>query len=326
MKVVSLFAGCGGLDLGFERAGIEVIWANEYDNTIESTYRLNHPNVIFCNSDIRTLSANDIPDADGIIGGPPCQAWSEGGRGLGLQDERGKLFLDYIRIVSQKKPKFFVIENVPGILSPLHNYTFNSFLDQLTAAGFTIYYRLMDAVDFGIAQNRKRVIVVGIRNDIHYKFSFPTPTNISCNSLWNAIGDLSCYEPVKCHDGFINKLYKTECHIANHDVYDAPFDVKYMSRNRVRSWNEPSFTIQAQAKNIPIHPSAPKMIFLSYNARAFVPGFTYRRLSVRECARIQSFPDDFVFLYNDIRNGYKMVGNAVPPLFAQFIAEQIMTI
>lgn len=322
MNVVSLFAGCGGLDLGFERAGFNVIWANEFDNAIERTYRKNHPNTVFSNTDIRKLSSADIPDADGIVGGPPCQAWSEGGKSLGLQDERGRLFLDYIRIVTEKKPKFFVIENVPGIISPQHKETFLSFVEQLESPGYKVYFKLLDAVDFGVAQNRKRVIIVGIRNDIQVNFSFPSPTQEQPLSLRHVIGDLEQYEPqmlsVYANVGSVNN-----CPVANHDVFDGPYDVKYMSRNRVRNWNEPSFTIQAQAKNEPLHPSAPKMLYISSSQRSFVPNASYRRLSIRECARIQSFPDNFLFFYNDVRDGYKMVGNAVPPLFAQAIAQQI---
>ena len=112
MNIVSLFAGCGGLDLGFERAGFNVIWANEFDKAIHDTYRLNHPNTILNTSDVRILKGADIPDCDGIIGGPPCQAWSEGGKQKGIEDPRGQLFLEYIRIVTEKRPKFFVIENV----------------------------------------------------------------------------------------------------------------------------------------------------------------------------------------------------------------------
>ena len=112
MKVVSFFSGCGGLDLGFEQAGIKVIWANDIEPSVHETYRYNHPHTILCKSDIRNLHASDIPDCDGFIGGPPCQSWSEGGKQLGLQDERGKLFLDYVRLIKEKQPKFFVIENV----------------------------------------------------------------------------------------------------------------------------------------------------------------------------------------------------------------------
>lgn len=107
MKIVSLFAGCGGLDLGFEKAGFNIVWANEFDVAIHDTYCFNHPNTILNTSDIRTLTNNDIPDCDGIIGGPPCQAWSEGGKRLGIEDYRGKLFFDYIRLVKEKKTKIF---------------------------------------------------------------------------------------------------------------------------------------------------------------------------------------------------------------------------
>ena len=112
MKIVSLFAGCGGLDYGFERAGFDVIWANEFDETIHATYRHNHPNTILNTQDIRSIRGEDVPDCDGIIGGPPCQAWSEGGKQRGMEDPRGQLFLEYIRIVREKHPKFFLIENV----------------------------------------------------------------------------------------------------------------------------------------------------------------------------------------------------------------------
>lgn len=111
----------------------------------------------------------------------------------------------------------------------------------------------------------------------------------------------------------------------NHDVYSGSYDAKYMARNRVRSWNEQSFTIQAQARNEPQHPQAPKMTYVSPSMRIFAKGYEllYRRLSVRECARIQTFPDSFVFFYTDIKNGYKMVGNAVPPRLAYAIAIQV---
>lgn len=113
MNIVSLFAGCGGLDLGFERAGFNIVWANEYDRSIHETYRLNHPNTILNTSDIREISGTDIPDCDGIIGGPPCQAWSEGGKHLGIEDPRGQLFLEYIRIVKEKRPIFFCNRECP---------------------------------------------------------------------------------------------------------------------------------------------------------------------------------------------------------------------
>lgn len=321
MKIVSLFAGCGGLDLGFEQAGFDVIWANEYDETIHETYRLNHPKTILDTRDIRTLKGGDIPDCDGIIGGPPCQAWSEGGKQLGIKDPRGQLFLDFIRIVREKKPKFFLIENVQGILHEKHSESLKLFLNSLKDAGYRIFHELLNASDYRIPQDRFRVFFIGIRNDLNKKYVFPDATTTVPITLRQAIGDIvevpSFFGNTKITVG--NKFRK------NHDVYVGSFDAKYMSRNRVRGWNEMSFTIQAQARNAPLHPQAPKMTHVNSNLYQFVRGYEhlYRRLSVRECARIQTFPDSFCFIYDRVENGYKMVGNAVPPRLAWNLAQQM---
>lgn len=321
MNVVSLFSGCGGLDLGFEKAGFEVVWANEYDTTIHATYRLNHPNTELNTADIRSLTAQDIPDCDGIIGGPPCQSWSLGGRSLGIDDERGRLVYDYIRIVGEKKPKFFVMENVPGMVTPRHIKAFNQFLDLFRNAGYRIRYELMNAADFKIPQERLRVIIVGIREDLDVEYFFPVRIEHVPITLSYAIGDLNT-PPVPYDTEQVNPQRSA---IPNHDYYIGPFDQKFMARNRVRGWDELSFTIQAQAKNEPLHPQAPKMEYVSADKRKFVAGreHLYRRLSVRECARIQTFPDSFKFIYNNIQDGYKMVGNAVPPRLAYHIALSI---
>lgn len=321
MKVVSLFAGCGGLDLGFERAGFEVIWANEYDKTIHDTYRLNHPKTILSTADIRTLSTSDIPDCDGIIGGPPCQSWSLGGKSLGIEDERGQLVYDYIRIVKNKKPKFFIMENVPGMVSPRHINVFIQFLRLFQDAGYTIKYELTSAAEFKIPQERLRVFIVGIRNDIDAEYFFPSKTCDKYITLKQAIGDL----PTQPRSFYTEKVLVYNDELSNHDYYSGPFDQKYMARNRVRGWDELSFTIQAQARNAPLHPQAPKMVYISPDKRMFAKGseHLYRRLSVRECARIQTFPDGFKFLYTNIEDGYKMVGNAVPPRLAYHLALSI---
>lgn len=321
MKVVSLFAGCGGLDLGFEQAGFDVIWANEFDATIHATYRLNHPRTKLNTSDIRNLSPQDIPDCDGIIGGPPCQSWSLGGKSLGIEDERGKLVYDYIRIVREKKPKFFIMENVPGMVTPRHFGSFRKFLSLFEQAGYRLKYELVNTADFKIPQERLRVIIVGIRSDLHVEYFFPVLTSTKPITLHRAIGDL----PNNPHPYYKEKVVPDEGNVLNHDYYSGPYDKKFMARNRVRSWDEVSFTIQAQAKNEPLHPQAPKMIYLSQEERMFEKGkeHLYRRLSVRECARIQTFPDKFMFVYSDILDGYKMVGNAVPPRLAFYLAKSI---
>lgn len=322
MKVASFFAGCGGLDLGFRRAGFDIVWANEFDESIHPTYRYNHPKTLLSTADIRTLSVDDIPDCDGFIGGPPCQAWSEGGKQLGLEDERGRLFLDYIRLIRSKRPKFFVIENVVGILSEKHRHTFHAFLQAFEEVGFTLHHTVLNAADFSVPQDRKRVFIVGFREELKCSFLFPQPLSDSQVTLSKAIGDIT----EKPNEYVDNPVQQEKERRANHDVYVGAFDAKYMARNRVRSWNEVSYTIQALAKNAPIHPQAPKMRFITPYQRIFAVGFEhlYRRLSVRECARIQTFPDSFRLLYSDVKDGYKMVGNAVPPRLAEAIAKAVM--
>ena len=321
MNIVSLFAGCGGLDLGFKKAGFNIVWANEFDKTIHDTYRFNHPNTILNTSDIRTLTSEDIPDCDGIIGGPPCQAWSEGGKQLGIKDPRGQLFLDYIRIINYKKPKFFVIENVQGILNDKHKNSLSDFINKLREAGYRISYELLNAADYKIPQDRFRVIFIGIRNDLSNQYVFPNAVSPVPITLRQAIGDIT--EPPRYYCD--NRVVENNPNRMNHDVYTGPYDTKYMARNRVRGWDETSYTMQALAKNAPQHPQAPKMAYISSSQRVFAKGFEhlYRRLSVRECARIQTFPDNFRFIYDDVKDGYKMVGNAVPPRLAWYIALQM---
>lgn len=321
MNVVSFFAGCGGLDLGFEQAGFNVIWANEFDKQIHETYSRNHPKTFLSKKDIRELSLSEIPDCDGFIGGPPCQSWSFGGKQLGINDERGKLFLDYINIIKGKRPKFFVIENVEGIISDKHFKTFLSFLNDLQNADYDVYYKLLNSSDFRIPQERKRVFIVGFRKELKIAYSFPKPSEEQPITLKQAIGNIKIAPLFYSKEETINN----ENALTNHDVYNGAYDAKFMARNRVRSWNEVSFTIQAQAKNCPLHPQAPKMQYIDSNHRCFVKGkeSLYRRLSVRECARIQSFPDWFTFYYDNVIDGYKMVGNAVPPRLAKAIANSI---
>jgi DNA (cytosine-5)-methyltransferase 1 len=320
-KIISLFSGCGGLDLGFKNAGFKVIWANEYDSDIWETYQANHLDTFLDKRDIRNIPLDDIPDCDGIIGGPPCQAWSEGGKMLGLRDDRGQRFYDYIRILSLKKPSFFVVENVPGMLMEKHKEAFDNFTQMFIDAGYRLSFSMLNAADFRIPQERNRIFFVGIRNDKGWSFEFPQPYVEEKIILKRAIGDI-----IEIPNFYVDDKVSEHKSRINHDCYSGIYDSKYMSRNRVRSWNETSFTIQALAKNAPIHPQAPKMDFVNVNKRVFVPGkeHLYRRLSVRECARIQTFPDRFHFIYTNVKAGYKMVGNAVPVRLAHAIAKTMM--
>lgn len=326
MNVVSLFSGGGGLDRGFESSGFDIDWANEYDQTIWDTYRHNFPSCHLETRSIADVPSSEIPDCDGIIGGPPCQSWSEAGAGRGIEDARGQLFHEYVRIIKDKNPKFFLAENVSGILLPKHKPAFERIIEMFKEVGYIVRYELLNANDFGVPQDRKRVIIIGYRADLGKSFNFGSFCSehfqLSRPVLKNALEGLA--EPLPAASG--NKANLRHLLSAtNHEYMTGGFSTIYMSRNRVRNWDEPSFTIQAGGRHAPLHPKAPKMKFIEQNVREFVKGneHLYRRLSVRECARIQTFPDDHEFIYTSIADGYKMVGNAVPVEFARKIAYQI---
>ena len=213
------------------------------------------------------------------------------------------------------------MENVPGMVTPKHFDAFNEFLGLFRSAGYVVKYELMNAADFLIPQDRLRVIIVGTLKELNVEYLFPTKLDSLPVTLFRAIGDLKT-PPTPYKNESVNIESNA---ILNHDYYLGPYDSKFMARNRVRGWNELSFTIQAQAKNEPLHPQAPKMVYVSPQERKFVEGkeHLYRRLSVRECARIQTFPDSFKFVYDKVTDGYKMVGNAVPPRLAYYIALSI---
>jgi DNA (cytosine-5)-methyltransferase 1 len=320
MKIASLFAGAGGLDLGFKKAGFDVVWANEYDSTIWSTFEQNFPGTVLDKRSVVDVPASEIPDVEGIVGGPPCQSWSEAGARRGINDKRGQLFFDYIRILQEKQPKFFLAENVSGMLHPKNIDALHNIISQFEGAGFQVTWKLLNAHDFEVPEDRQRVIIVGYKKVLNKTFEFPEPIKKKL-VLRDAIGDLP--EAMPCQSK--NKTNGAALSIPNHEFMNGGFSSIYMSRNRVRSWDEPSFTIQAGGRHAPLHPKAPKMELVERDVRRFVSGQEglYRRLSVRECARIQTFPDDFVFHYTDVSDGYKMIGNAVPVRFAYHLARKI---
>ncbi|HLV46535.1 MAG TPA: DNA cytosine methyltransferase [Flavobacterium sp.] len=323
MNIVSFFAGAGGLDLGFQNAGFNVIWANEYDKEIWETYQKNHPNTILDKRSIVNIPADEVPECDGIIGGPPCQSWSEAGAMKGIADKRGQLFFDFIRILEAKQPKFFLAENVSGMLLGRHSEALKNIKEMFRNAGvgYELSFEMVNARDYNVPQDRKRVFFVGIRKDLGFTYQFEKP-NFQKLTLQDTIWDLKdSVLAAKTN----NKTNGNDCNVPNHEYMTGGFSTIFMSRNRVRSWDEQSFTIQAGGRHAPIHPQAPKMEFVEQNVRVFVPGkeHLYRRLSVRECARIQTFPDAFIFHYDNIAAGYKMIGNAVPVNLAKFLANSI---
>ena len=323
MKIVSLFTGAGGLDLGFKKAGFDIVWANEYDKDIWETIEKNYPDIYLDKRSITEINSDEIPDCDGIIGGPPCQSWSEAGKLRGIKDNRGQLFFDFIRILKEKQPLFFLAENVSGMLFSRHKNAMSNIKSHFKNAGigYELSVKMLNAKNFNVPQDRKRVFFVGIRKDLDIKFNFPEESEKNI-FLEKAIGDLKDNVMSAKETNYTNG---DNCLIPNHEYMNGGFSSIYMSRNRVRSWDEVSFTIQAGGRHAPIHPQAPKMALIEPDKREFIKGkeHLYRRLSVRECARIQTFPDDFIFYYKNLSAGYKMIGNAVPVELALSLAKKI---
>ena len=329
MNIVSLFSGCGGLDLGFEKAGFNICIANEYDSSIWQTYEENHSATYLIKEDIRNINKEDIynklscNEIDGIIGGPPCQSWSEAGSLKGINDSRGQLFFDYIRLLKEIQPKFFLAENVSGMLANRHSEAVNYILELFEQSGYDVTLSLVNAKDYGVAEERKRVFYIGFRKDLNIVYSFPkgsTRENQDKITLKDVIWDLKDSAVPA-----LEKNYHNPKSINNNEYFVGSYSPIFMSRNRVKAWNEQAFTVQASGRQCQLHPQAPKMIKYSENDCRFVEGkeFLYRRMSVREIARIQGFPDSFKFIYKNVNDAYKMIGNAVPVNLAYEIALSI---
>ena len=322
MNIISLFSGAGGLDLGFEKAGFNTIWANEYDKDIWETYEKNFPHTKLDRRSITKIPSDEVPETLGIIGGPPCQSWSEAGSLKGIDDHRGQLFFDFIRLLKDKKPLFFLAENVSGMLAGRHKDALENIKTLFKESGYKLSFKMLNAHDFKVPQDRKRVFFIGYRDDLNMEFEFPTGFD-NKRYLKDVIWDIKDTALAAKEKNYTNG---DNCVLANHEYAIGTFSSMFMSRNRVRSWDEPSFTIQAGGRHAPIHPQAPKMQFIEQNKRIFVTDkeHLYRRLSVRECARIQTFPDTHKFYYKNVMAGYKMVGNAVPSYLGYYLAQKIM--
>ena len=321
MKVISLFSGCGGLDLGFEKAGFEIPVANEFDKNVWETFKVNHPKTRLIEGDIREIEETDFPDdIDGIIGGPPCQSWSESGSLKGINDERGQLFFDYIRILKSKQPKFFLAENVSGMLANRHSEAVENILQLFKECGYDVTLTLVNAKDYGVAQERKRVFYIGFRTDLKINFTFPrgsTEDDDKKITLRDIIWDLQETAVPAGDKNKHNPLAQN-----NNEYFTGAYSPIFMSRNRVKSWDEQAFTVQASGRQCQLHPQAPKMEKIGKNNCRFVKGKEnlYRRMTIREIARVQGFPDTFKFIYSNTNDAYKMIGNAVPVNLAYEIA------
>ncbi|MDC1438079.1 DNA cytosine methyltransferase [Planktomarina temperata] len=307
MKIVSLFSGCGGLDLGFINAGFDVIWANDIFLDAVATYRKNIGDHI-TSRDIKDIDLKDIPSCDGIIGGFPCQGFSIANMGRHVEDERNALYLQFIRVVRDKKPKFFIAENVKGILTLGKGAVFEKVKKDFGNAGYKIHYKLFNTADYGVPQKRERVILFGVRNDIAEELLVtfpPEPTHAK-----SPIGSQLPW--IGCGEALIDIPEPSEqTNIANHEgsKYKLRFN-GYLGHRKIDPMlPAPTVTARGDEKGgvvIIHHPN------------------NHRRMTVRETAIIQSFPLDFIF-EGTKTSAYRQIGNAVPPLFGQAIAESVVS-
>ncbi len=324
LKVVSLFSGCGGMDLGFcgdfsvygkkyEKNPYEIVFSNDIIERACQTYNHNFHHIPHC-GDIKDLDYSILPTADIVIGGFPCQDFSLAGKRKGLSADRGRLYLEMKKVIKHCNPIAFVAENVDGIrkgTKGTDTSALDIILDDFRNIGYTVAYKVLNAADYGVPQNRIRVIIVGIRNDLNKEIKYPK-SNYGENKAnpWMTSKDAI--------DDLWNLVDKTD--IKNHTSRDYSkakfYPGKKMQGNCQIKADKPSPTIRSEHHgNIEGHYRTNKP-----NDPTDVTG--WRRLSVRECARLQSFPDEFVFPVAS-SDAYKQIGNAVPPILAWHIARAL---
>jgi len=299
LTAVSLFCGAGGLDMGFDRAGFKTVWANDWDKDACKTHQ-NWSNAEVVCGDISRIDMSTIPVSDVILGGFPCQGFSLSGPRK-IDDSRNVLYKHYVKLVRRNQPKVFVGENVKGLLTMGSGSIFDAIKVDFAECGYDVYAKLVNARNFGVPQDRERVIIVGFRKDLGVtEFELPEGNG----------GRMNLREAL---EGMAAPGWDEVCR--------APYSSRYMSRNRRRDWDEVSFTIPAMAKQVALYPGSPRMLRLGKDKWAFGEGET-RRLSWREAAAIQTFPGDMAF-FGDQTSIYKQIGNAVPVKLAEFVARYI---
>lgn len=330
-RLISLFSGCGGLDLGFKKAGYNIVWANDFDSDAQAVYSLNLGEID--KRDILTVGEDEVPDCDILTAGFPCQPFSNAGNRKGVHDSRGMLYKECLRIIEQKMPKVIVFENVKGLLSTKYIDGRNladvivEDLSTMSGIGYNVVHRLVNASDYGVPQNRQRVLFVGIRKDLDITFTFPEKQSKK-NLTLRHILDIPQDARNNVDWGFAPQALEMISYIPEGGSWkDVPYEhlaprfqrirddmKKYHSPNFYRRFSRDeicgTITASAQPENCGIiHPT------------------NNRRYTVREIARIQTFPDDFIFLTDTAKNitaMYKVIGNAVPVELARVIASAIM--
>ena len=340
INAIDLFCGSGGLSYGFEKAGVHILLGIDNDKMALNVFEHNHNGAVSICGDITSLSYSDIKDKIGeqkidiIIGGPPCQGMSLSGSRK-FDDPRNKLYLSYIRFVEEIRPKAFVIENVPGLVSLFEGKIKDSIIERLTALGYKVQYKILCAADYGVPQSRRRVIFVGLR-DREFDFnSITKKTMVTCEMalsdlppLIDTLGiDPATYETAPQNeyqklmrinsDAVKNHIAASHSEKVKHIISLVPDggNYKVLPEEYINSRNfHVAWTRFRSDKPAPTIDTGHRHHF----------HYKYNRVpTVRECARLQSFPDNFIFEGNKTQQ-FRQVGNAVPPLMAQAIAEALL--
>ena len=311
MKAISLFTGCGGSDLGFIQAGGHIIMANDILPYARDFYLSNLPKTDYKLGDIRGLEK--FPQSDILIGCYPCQGFSQGGKRdptAGINN----LYLEFCRVLRLTKPKAFIVENVSGMRRADIRYVFQDQIKSFENSGYEVKYSLLSGLDFGLAQNRKRIFIIGIRKDLKLYYEFPSITHSSIDN------NLKPYTTIR------QALHGLPEWPEKKNYYDLPFHWYYLSRNRYCGWDGQSKTIVANARHIPLHPVSPKLTKIKPDVWQFIDDSPARRFSFQECARLQGFPSDFIFPEGGLMEKYKVIGNAVPPVLFKVISQKLINL
>jgi DNA (cytosine-5)-methyltransferase 1 len=303
--VVSLFSGCGGSDAGVIAAGFNVIMANDRLPYARDVYLANLPETDYILGDIKKIK--NFPSAELLVGCYPCQGFSQGG----VRDPSRKintLYLEFARALRQIRPKAFIVENVSGMVRSDFRHLLDDQHCVFTEAGYNVKANILNAAHYGVAQERRRIFIVGLRNDLGMEYVFPVPTH--------GIEGAPCYVTLREAIGDMPEWPEGE-------FYDEEFHWYYLSRNRRRGWEEISKTIVANPRHMPLHPISPHLIKHADNDWRFADDRPARRFSYREAARIQGFQDNFYFpdtLAGTLKMRYTVAGNAVPPPLFEAVA------
>ncbi len=335
--VIDLFCGCGGLSYGFSQADYDIVLGVDSWKDAISTFNHNHENPVGIVADLfketpKTISKKTkVLKADVIIGGPPCQGFSIAGKRI-LDDERNHLYKSFVSFVEFYKPKVFLMENVPNIISMGNGIVKDAIIKDFEKLGYNVVYKILLASDYGVPQNRKRAFFVGIKGN--QEFEFPTPTIEKRIVSEEAISDLpensvaNGTKYVKKHTSEYQKeIRKNSDGIYNHEITnhkEKTVDIISMVPDGGNYKSLPEELRNTRRVNIAwtrLNSQKPSFTIDTGHRHHFHYKFN-RVPTVRESARIQSFPDDFIFQSNKTSQ-YKQVGNAVPPILAEVLAESI---